>query len=39
MDIKEEDDIIKVTVAIEILHTYSLVHDDLPCMDNDEFRR
>jgi geranylgeranyl pyrophosphate synthase len=38
-DIKEEDDIIKVAVAIEILHAYSLVHDDLPCMDNDEFRR
>lgn len=25
--------------AIEILHTASLVHDDLPCMDNDEYRR
>ncbi len=25
--------------AIEMIHTYSLVHDDLPCMDNDEFRR
>lgn len=25
--------------AIEFLHTASLVHDDLPCMDNDEFRR
>lgn len=25
--------------AIEMLHTYSLVHDDLPCMDNDEYRR
>ncbi len=25
--------------AIEALHTYSLVHDDLPCMDNDDFRR
>lgn len=25
--------------AMEILHTYSLVHDDLPAMDNDEFRR
>jgi len=38
-DIKEGDDIIKIIVAIEILHTYSLVHDDLPCMDNDEYRR
>ena len=26
-------------VAIELIHTYSLVHDDLPCMDNDELRR
>ncbi len=25
--------------ALEMLHTYSLVHDDLPCMDNDEYRR
>ncbi len=25
--------------AIEMIHTYSLVHDDLPCMDNDEYRR
>jgi len=26
-------------LAIEILHTYTLIHDDLPCMDNDELRR
>ncbi len=26
-------------IAIELIHTYSLVHDDLPCMDNDDFRR
>lgn len=25
--------------AIEMIHTYSLLHDDLPCMDNDDFRR
>ena len=25
--------------ALEMLHTYSLIHDDLPCMDNDELRR
>ena len=25
--------------ALEILHNYSLVHDDLPCMDNDDYRR
>ncbi len=26
-------------LALECIHTYSLVHDDLPCMDNDDFRR
>lgn len=26
-------------VALELFHTYSLVHDDLPCMDNDDLRR
>ncbi len=26
-------------VAVELFHTYSLVHDDLPCMDNDDLRR
>ncbi len=26
-------------VAIECIHTYSLIHDDLPCMDNDDLRR
>lgn len=25
--------------AIEMIHTYSLIHDDLPAMDNDEYRR
>lgn len=25
--------------AIEMIHTYSMIHDDLPCMDNDDFRR
>ncbi len=25
--------------AVEILHTYTLIHDDLPCMDDDDFRR
>lgn len=28
-----------VGAAVEIVHTYSLVHDDLPCMDNDDLRR
>ncbi len=26
-------------VAVEMIHTYSLIHDDLPCMDNDDMRR
>ena len=25
--------------AIEMIHTYSLIHDDLPSMDNDDYRR
>ena len=28
-----------VAAAVEIVHTYSLVHDDLPCMDDDDLRR
>ncbi len=28
-----------VAAALEMIHTYSLIHDDLPCMDNDELRR
>ena len=28
-----------IAVASEIIHTYSLVHDDLPCMDDDDMRR
>ena len=26
-------------LALELIHTYSLIHDDLPDMDNDDFRR
>ena len=26
-------------IAVEMIHTYSLIHDDLPCMDNDDMRR
>ena len=32
-------DPLPAAVAVECLHTYSLVHDDLPCMDNDDLRR
>lgn len=28
-----------VAAALEMIHTYSLIHDDLPCMDNDDLRR
>src|SRR3546814_8491920 len=30
---------LRVGVAIECIHVYSLVHDDLPCMDDDDMRR
>lgn len=30
---------INFACAVEMLHCYSLIHDDLPCMDNDDFRR
>ena len=33
------ENIFPFMAAIEMIHTYSLVHDDLPAMDNDEFRR
>ncbi len=33
------EEIAPFMAAIEMIHTSSLVHDDLPCMDNDEFRR
>lgn len=32
-------DVLPVAVGLECIHTYSLIHDDLPCMDNDDFRR
>ncbi|HOK79651.1 MAG TPA: polyprenyl synthetase family protein [bacterium] len=31
--------ILPVACGIELIHSFSLVHDDLPCMDNDDFRR
>src|SRR6476646_10759679 len=33
------DDASSLAAAIEIVHAYSLVHDDLPCMDDDDMRR
>ncbi|MGE3142923.1 MAG: polyprenyl synthetase family protein, partial [Hyphomonadaceae bacterium] len=35
----EESALLRTGVAIECVHAYSLVHDDLPCMDNDDMRR
>ncbi len=36
---KDPTDILKPACALELIHTYSLIHDDLPCMDDDDFRR
>ena len=36
---KTGDEILPVLIGIELIHAYTLVHDDLPCMDNDEIRR
>jgi geranylgeranyl diphosphate synthase, type II len=33
------DKILNPACALEMVHTYSLIHDDLPCMDNDDLRR
>lgn len=35
----KEDDVMNFAIAVEMIHTYSLIHDDLPAMDNDDFRR
>lgn len=35
----EGEDIFYATSALEMFHTFSLIHDDLPCMDDDDFRR
>src|SRR5688572_5117749 len=34
-----EDRLIRAGAAIEAIHVYSLIHDDLPCMDDDDLRR
>lgn len=34
-----EEDLLEAACAIECIHTYSLIHDDLPCIDNDDYRR
>ncbi len=35
----EQRDVLPLAGAIELIHTYSLIHDDLPAMDDDELRR
>jgi geranylgeranyl pyrophosphate synthase len=36
---RDDDRALPAAAAIECVHTYSLIHDDLPCMDNDDLRR
>lgn len=36
---RNDDTALPAAVALECVHTYSLIHDDLPCMDNDDLRR
>jgi geranylgeranyl diphosphate synthase type II len=36
---KSESTALSAACALEMIHTYSLIHDDLPCMDDDDFRR
>lgn len=36
---KITEDEIRIACGIELIHTYSLIHDDLPAMDNDDYRR
>lgn len=35
----EKDKVVKTAAALEMIHTYSLIHDDLPAMDDDDYRR
>ncbi len=35
----DEESALPAACAVECIHTYSLIHDDLPCMDDDDFRR
>lgn len=40
VDVPEFDDtVMRAACAVELIHAYSLVHDDMPCMDNDVLRR
>jgi len=39
LDLSDLERIMPAALAIECIHTYSLIHDDLPCMDDDDLRR
>lgn len=39
LSVAEYENVIDYAVSVEMVHTYSLIHDDLPCMDDDDFRR
>lgn len=36
---KTPEQVLPLAAAVELIHTYSLIHDDLPCMDDDDYRR
>jgi geranylgeranyl diphosphate synthase type II len=36
---RDAESVLKAACGIELIHTFSLIHDDLPCIDNDDFRR
>lgn len=36
---KDVHEVLPSACGLELIHTYSLIHDDLPCMDNDDYRR
>ncbi|MBC8499272.1 MAG: polyprenyl synthetase family protein [Candidatus Atribacteria bacterium] len=36
---RNAESVLKTACGIELFHTFSLIHDDLPCIDNDDFRR
>ena len=38
-DVKDAQSALRAACAVELIHAYSLVHDDMPCMDNDVLRR
>ena len=39
LKVKINDEEVRIASGIELIHTYSLIHDDLPAMDNDDYRR